>query len=365
MSDKAAGWYPDPDGANQQRYWDGDSWTDYYTPLAPAATELHGAATATADYPYLTATKHGPHPDLMARPIPQGSSRSGGWPSAPHGSGQEGETLEFNGGGRRSGGGRWMLVTVSALVVALVVVLGWWALGGSGPGTPGGPTATGPTGPVPTSTGEPLELDASTTGEIGGYGFWVSSLSLDADTLLSIDVRASESSADLRLTLLPQGGGDPVASNDDRGGALAPTGGNALNPLLVAAIPAGEYDVEIDNRAGQDTDFDLSVVEIDEELPLGSPVDGTTADDGAWVTFVTIPADGDYVVDVTGRGGDSADPVLVMIGPDGQQLVNDDRGQGDADPLLEESFEQGVWVVLVLDYDGRSIDVTVRVDTAP
>lgn len=34
-----AGWYPDPEGKPQSRYWDGDSWTDQLGPLLPAAAQ--------------------------------------------------------------------------------------------------------------------------------------------------------------------------------------------------------------------------------------------------------------------------------------------------------------------------------------
>jgi hypothetical protein len=29
-----AGWYPDPSGSGQQRYWDGSQWTEHYAPAA-------------------------------------------------------------------------------------------------------------------------------------------------------------------------------------------------------------------------------------------------------------------------------------------------------------------------------------------
>ena len=32
-----AGWYPDPEGKPQSRYWDGDSWTEQVGPLLPQA----------------------------------------------------------------------------------------------------------------------------------------------------------------------------------------------------------------------------------------------------------------------------------------------------------------------------------------
>jgi hypothetical protein len=34
-----AGWYPDPEGKPQSRYWDGDSWTDQLGPLLPAPAQ--------------------------------------------------------------------------------------------------------------------------------------------------------------------------------------------------------------------------------------------------------------------------------------------------------------------------------------
>ena len=34
MSNPQPGWYPDPNGAAKQRYWDGQAWTDHYGPAA-------------------------------------------------------------------------------------------------------------------------------------------------------------------------------------------------------------------------------------------------------------------------------------------------------------------------------------------
>jgi peptidoglycan/LPS O-acetylase OafA/YrhL len=40
------GWYPDPNDAGQQRYWDGNQWTDNYSPAAAAAGPAAAGALA-------------------------------------------------------------------------------------------------------------------------------------------------------------------------------------------------------------------------------------------------------------------------------------------------------------------------------
>lgn len=37
MNARPAGWYPDPDQVQTQRYWDGEAWTDQRAPLPPPA----------------------------------------------------------------------------------------------------------------------------------------------------------------------------------------------------------------------------------------------------------------------------------------------------------------------------------------
>jgi hypothetical protein len=41
----APGWYPDPSGSHQQRYFDGAIWTNNYAPYAPQAAPTFGAVT--------------------------------------------------------------------------------------------------------------------------------------------------------------------------------------------------------------------------------------------------------------------------------------------------------------------------------
>jgi len=46
-----AGWYPDPAGTRQSRYWDGDAWTGQ---LGPVVSEAQAAPPFATAYPALT-----------------------------------------------------------------------------------------------------------------------------------------------------------------------------------------------------------------------------------------------------------------------------------------------------------------------
>ena len=43
-----AGWYPDPQDAEKQRYWDGNAWTEHTADAAPQAASAGMATGATA-----------------------------------------------------------------------------------------------------------------------------------------------------------------------------------------------------------------------------------------------------------------------------------------------------------------------------
>jgi len=51
MSDTpAAGWYPDPEDATQQRYWDGTQWTEHRAPLSGGQAPVSGQAPGQQDW---------------------------------------------------------------------------------------------------------------------------------------------------------------------------------------------------------------------------------------------------------------------------------------------------------------------------
>ena len=364
VSDKPAGWYPDPDGENRQRYWDGDSWTEYFTPIAPQQAELHGSSTASADYPYLVASRNGAHPDLMARPVQAGSAP--GWPTAPA-QGGDGQTQEFSGGGTRSRASAWALIAASVLVVMLVVGVGWWAFGPQG-GTVDDPTGAGTTQPTDageTVTGE-LDLGTSTSATVPQAGLWIGVLTIDADATIIVDARGERAEDDLRITIVPEGGGDAVGGNDDRDATLATIGGSGLNPLAAATLTAGTYEVHVDERNGAEVTFDIAATEVTEVLTSGDTLDAETAENAFWAGSLTVTGTGTSTIDVTGistSDNDEPDAVVVVIGNGERQYINDDRDADSRDPLLEQDLAAGTWVVLVFDYHGRSLGAEVTATT--
>ncbi|PKW25712.1 DUF4352 domain-containing protein [Phycicoccus duodecadis] len=50
MSNTPAGWYPQPDG--QQRYWDGQRWTEHFAPGAPDAAAVGALSAGVAPRPW-------------------------------------------------------------------------------------------------------------------------------------------------------------------------------------------------------------------------------------------------------------------------------------------------------------------------
>lgn len=103
-----AGWYPDPNIGGQQRYWDGQQWTESTAAVSPAAPP--------APVPYVP-----PTPPVL--PVSPQSPPSYGQPQTP-GYGQPvmaayGQPMPP----AKSGSGRWWILGILAAVAAVGLVL--------------------------------------------------------------------------------------------------------------------------------------------------------------------------------------------------------------------------------------------------
>lgn len=355
MSEMAPGWYPDPDGANQQRFWDGDGWTDYFQPLAPAQEEVRGAATATQDYPYLAnasapaAPATGPITDGWSDHTP---TTAWGTPAAPGAYVQQGSppgltenwttadpTQQFSAGKPRGRGGMIAIVAVSVVVIALLLVGGFLAFrnGASSP------------------SGAGIGVNEQHSDSLSRDEEWIGTFTVAADGLYIFDARANE---DLVMTLRSADGGT-VASNDDRGNELR-LGGDRLDPLLIEELIAGDYEVTLAEYFGNQTSFDLEIREVTEAIETGRALDAAVAVDGYWAGALTLTDANTVTIDV--EAVDGGDPVLVVQGTEATSpLYNDDRDTGGLNPLLRESLEAGTYVVVVYEYWGAGTDVQVSV----
>lgn len=77
----AAGWYPDPHDATQNRFWDGSQWTDAFAPRPGA----YPPGPAAASPPPPATSPEPPVSDAWARTPPAQTPSSQSWPPAPVG----------------------------------------------------------------------------------------------------------------------------------------------------------------------------------------------------------------------------------------------------------------------------------------
>lgn len=64
-----AGWYPDPDGSGQSRWWNGQSWTEHFAPFAAADTVVSAPAHPVT-VPLPSAAQARPRETLSAQSAP-------------------------------------------------------------------------------------------------------------------------------------------------------------------------------------------------------------------------------------------------------------------------------------------------------
>lgn len=147
MSEPAEGWYADPSGANQLRWWDGHAWTDYVEPYeapqdvevtVPAVDEAFPASsteewTATsADTPIPMPEASLPQEVTPASSVAQSQVAPIPMPSSP----VDEENNDEADAPERSGTLKWVLACAASWVLVAVfitvLVIAWSRLGASG-----------------------------------------------------------------------------------------------------------------------------------------------------------------------------------------------------------------------------------------
>ena len=158
MSEPAEGWYADPRGANQLRWWDGHAWTDYVEPYeAPApspqdaevavptageafpASSAEDRAVTSADAPTSAVDVPIPRPEASlpqevttASSVAQSQVAPIPMPSSP----VDEENNDEADAPERSGTLKWVLACAASWVLVAVfitvLVIAWSRLGASG-----------------------------------------------------------------------------------------------------------------------------------------------------------------------------------------------------------------------------------------
>ncbi|WP_168211703.1 DUF2510 domain-containing protein [Ruania zhangjianzhongii] len=361
MSEREAGWYPDPTGENQERFWDGDSWTEYYAPIVPSDEQEHGAGTAREDYPYLAELNH--RPDVMVAPGTAGDGWLANQPWGPAAQPRDDDgTKVFGAGVRGTPGGTAAVASLVVLAVLVVAGLGWWLVSGRNdpddPDMSNPPTASPGSGAVVTGT---FAADGETSETIEAGGRYEGDLSLTEQTTLAIDVRGDGGAVDLTLTVQDDAG-DEVYSSDDRGRDLVDMlDGTSLDPFGVPTLEAGDYTVVLEDVNGATTSFTATSAPITDEVRIGSSATANVPADGAWIGLVQVADEGEYTVDVRDDG--SEDPMLATLDSEGRERMNDDRDYSgdDYDPQLVAPMPSGPLVLIVTEWAGDATSVTISV----
>lgn len=275
------GWYPDPRDTNNQRFFDGESWTEQVTPRQD-----------------------------MPGPAPRG---------------------------RRPSGKVW-LIAGSVIVIVLLVVAVALRVQDRDPvptefetvqaGMPEDPDAT--TADVEIVEGGEVAPGESIEGSIETGQEWHGTLVIEEAVLIVIDTRAADDSdVDLTMALYDQDD-EQVAGNDDRGsfGAL---GGAALDPIIIFGSRAGEFSLVVGSWLHEGAgSFTVEVV-VPEEIDIDTTEELTFGpDDDAMARTIVAPEPLTLSVEAS-----SDDGVLLLVGDTSVPELFEHHAEGP-EPIAEE-----------------------------
>lgn len=425
VSTPQAGWYPDPQDASRQRYWDGNTWTEHTTTTEPAATAVlpttpsqpgpgYGSGYGTTGYGSADPSGSGYDAGAGGYGVPQQGygQQPNGYQQEPAGYGQAGygQTPGYQqpsgypaGYGaatgysttppeppRKSNGGLIAgIVVVAALVIGGAVFAITQLLGNSNGARPV-PTATLPSIDAPstdpstdggngTTATEPTEGTSSSDGGTTS-GTTTTGLALEWNTSPSAYLAAGEE-ATASVTVVEDGlyviGAVAPGGDDTTDLVLGVSGGG--RSILADDAPPPEWwwakprDPAVATllTAGE---YNLSVTEYtgaasDFTFFLEGPI--KHSDLVGAVTTITVEAESSWVGAVEVPDGatltvqadsiDGLDTVLAVQGPGGDFWENDDVDGSSNSALTLTDLPSGPYSIMVGEYEYLATDVLLTV----
>lgn len=334
------GWYPDPEGGRQVRFWDGEAWTEYVQPFAPTVATLPGPESALLDYPYLEEA------DVARSDEPRTVSTWAPAALAP----------SVAAPGRRPP--LWVVLSVVVLV-AVVAVVASLLRSPSTPLVDPAPSGTS-TADTPVQVGAPVTVSVPQTGTAEVEVVIEESGAYFVEAVSSGDVTAE----------LFDSGGTSVWAGDDRRQDLADVvGGSWEDPGAFLDLAAGTYRMLVTERSGAAVQANVAVYQADVvDVVLGEPLQLTVPGGGYTVVRLTLDAETPLVLDVRADPAANADPRMVTF-QSGGAITTDDRdpdvaaatGGSELDPYLAATFPAGVSFILLDDYYGDQVPLTLTV----
>lgn len=352
MTQTDPGWYPDPEGGQQVRFWDGDGWTEYVQPFAPDVEHSHGPQTATQDYPYLEGAdlSYSREPRVVSSWEPV-ALPSGAMPPRSSRRASSGSSARW-----------WVIGGAAALVLGLVLVIVLRSQPGADPAPVADPA--GSDGATAT-TSEAVTTGAPVTAAIPDAATLSVPVDIAEDGAYLIDVQSDQ---DVAASLWNS---DPMAENDDRGNALADTiGGQWQDPALMLTLTAGSYTVELTEHDGLATDATVSLFPLDTTpVTVGEPAEVPIPTSGYALVAFTVEEPTSAIIDI--RSTQDGDLQLVSMSGSSPTWVDDrtpaqaaDTGSTEQDPYLEGSFAAGTHMIVVSSYYGDADTASVSITSA-
>ncbi|WP_168217820.1 DUF2510 domain-containing protein [Occultella kanbiaonis] len=323
-----AGWFPDPSGADQLRYWDGANWSEQVAANGSQPGGF-GQASAPAGYGQTSAAAGG---------FGQASVAPGHGPADPYGLatggyGQTGASGAYGHNGAGPGGAGLSGYAAAPTAYSGDTTSAYGASGGSaGAGGYGGYGATGAQAGAPGSAGYYGPASAppsrSQTPVI---------VAVAVAAVLAIGVAVFFAYG--ALTAVPTAG--PTATSE-------PTSDPTPTPTPTATPTP--------------TPTAAPTQSAPAPVTLGATTAGTLPADGTWDGVVTIPAAGVYAF--IGHAEEGIDLTLTLLDGSGQQIAFNDDPPGNADvlvsnrrdPLLGLYLEPGEYTVRLEEYGGYATD---------